>query len=95
LSSKRYFQRWLLFLSVPKKNQRYDDLYFTPSKDKKQTKRKANRILILIVDTLLQQNPNIIVNNYYNDDPFYYSNMIGRFYHGGFNYWYYKQFLLL
>ena len=42
------------------------------------------------IDTLAKENPNIQVN-YYNEDPFYYSNNLGRFYHGGFNYWMYSD----
>ena len=41
-----------------------------------------------VSDTIIQ---NIEINNYYSDDPFYYSNYIGRFYHGGFNYWMYSD----
>ena len=69
-------------------NYEYDDLYYQPSKDGKHRKRQD---VDMIVDTLVKQNPKIIVNNYYSDDPFFYSNRIGRFYHGGFNYWMYQN----
>jgi hypothetical protein len=43
-----------------------------------------------ILDTLVKENPDIQVN-YYEYDPFLYSYNIGRFYHGGFNYWMYND----
>jgi hypothetical protein len=43
-----------------------------------------------IVDTLVQQNPDVRVN-YFEYDPFYYSYNLGRFYHGGLNYWMYTD----
>ena len=43
-----------------------------------------------IVDTIVQQNPDVQVN-YFEYDPFYYSYNLGRFYHGGLNYWMYTD----
>jgi uncharacterized membrane protein YgcG len=72
----------------------YDDLYYQPSKDAQKVKKhkrvNTEDTLRAIVDTLVKQNPDIQVN-YYSDDPFFYSNMIGRFYYGGFNYWMYSD----
>jgi hypothetical protein len=77
----------------------YDDLYYLPSKDAKSVKHVKQKSVIAedtllfdaynAVDTLVKKNPNIQINNYYDNDPFFYSNRIGRFYHGGFNYWMY------
>ena len=54
------------------------------------TKEFKNRDIInYAIDTLVKQNPDISV--YYLDDPFFYSNYISRFYHGGFNYWMYSD----
>lgn len=69
----------------------YDDLYYQPSKDAKKVKKNKRIDVDQIVDTLVNDNPDIQVNYYYNDDPFYYSYNIGRFYHGGFNYWMYSS----
>ena len=74
-----------------KQTKEYDDLYYMPSKDGKQMKHQKRPDVDAIVDTLVKKNPKIVVNNYYNDDPFFYSNRIGRFYHGGFNYWMYQN----
>jgi hypothetical protein len=81
------------------KSVEYDDLYFQPSKDGKRVKHVRKRNLITedtllynAVDTLVKENPDIQVNYIYNDDPFFYSNRIGMFYHGGFNYWHYNPF---
>lgn len=68
----------------------YDDLYYQPSKDAPKVKRHKRNNVDQIVDTLVKENPDIQVN-YYNEDPFYYSNLISRFYHGGFNYWMYSN----
>src|ERR1035437_1628933 len=72
----------------------YDDLYYQSNKDAQRVKkhRKVNTedTLRYIVDTLAKQNPDIQVN-YYEYDPFLYSYNIGRFYHGGFNYWMYND----
>ena len=70
----------------------YDDLYYTPSKDKKVKKIRKPYVdpVQAFVDTLKKDNPNITVN-VYELDPFYYSNRIGRFYYGGFNYWRYSN----
>ena len=74
----------------------FDDLYYQPSKDAKKIKRdlkEFKRVYVKeVVDTLVEENSDIQVNTYYNVDPFYYSNMIGRFYYGGFNYWHYNSF---
>ena len=67
----------------------YDDLYYQPSKDAKKIKKHKRADVDVIVDTLVSENPDIQVNYYYNYDPYYYSYNIGRFYHGGFNYWMY------
>jgi uncharacterized membrane protein YgcG len=69
----------------------YDDLYYQPSKDAKKVKKNKRIDVDQIVDTLVNDSPDIQVNYYYNDDPFYYSYNIGRFYHGGFNYWMYSS----
>ena len=73
----------------------YDDLYYQPSKDvqkvKKHKRVNTEDTLRAVIDTLVKENPDIQVNYVYNDDPFYYSNMIGRYYHGGFNYWMYSD----
>lgn len=69
----------------------YDDLYYQPSKDATKIKKHKRADVDQIVDTLVKENPDIQVNYIYNDDPFYYSSMIGRFYHGGFNYWMYSN----
>jgi hypothetical protein len=72
----------------------YDDLYYQPNKDaqkiKKHKRVNTEDTLRAIVDTLVKENPNINVN-YYEYDPFLYSYNIGRFYHGGFNYWMYSD----
>jgi uncharacterized membrane protein YgcG len=74
----------------------YDDVYYQPSKDGKIVKHaKRKRInqedtLQAIVDTVVQQNPDVQAN-YFEYDPFYYSYNLGRFYHGGFNYWMYSD----
>lgn len=71
----------------------YDDLYYQPSVDDRKAKQKKHRTDVdLIVDTLINENPNIKVSYYYIDNPFYYSYNIGRFYHGGFNYWMYSSY---
>jgi hypothetical protein len=80
----------------------YDDLYYTPSKDAKSAKHVKQKSVIVedtllfdaynAVDTLVKENPDIQVNYVYNDDPFFYSNHLGMFYHGGFNYWHYNPF---
>jgi hypothetical protein len=69
----------------------YDDLYYQPSKDTKKIKKHKRSDIETIIDTLVKENPEIEINTYYVDDPFYYSNRIGRFYHGGFNYWMYSN----
>lgn len=72
----------------------FDDLYFQPSKDGKMM-RHAKRDTIkkdTIRKTSIIKDPVTINNYYYNDDPFFYSHNIGRFYHGGFNYWHYNPF---
>jgi uncharacterized membrane protein YgcG len=43
-----------------------------------------------IVDTVVKYNPDVQVN-YFQYDPFYYSYNLGRFYHGGLNYWMYTD----
>jgi len=74
----------------------YDDIYYQPDKDAKIIKHKNKKrmstedTLRYIVDTLVKQNPDINVN-YYEYEPFLYSYNIGRFYHGGFNYWMYND----
>lgn len=60
-----------------------DDLYYQPIKDGKKDKRNHKQ------DTV--ENQVVVINNYYDEDPFYYSNNIGRFNHGGFNYWMYDN----
>jgi len=70
----------------------FDDLYYQPSKDGKIAKHHKRPDVYAIVDTLVKENPDIQVNTHYNDDPFFYSNRIGMFYHGGFNYWHYNPF---
>lgn len=79
---------WSPGMKEPKKE--WDDLYFNPKTDQQRKPKHRNQI-DQIVDTLVKENPEIVVNNYYNDDPFFYSNHIGRFYHGGFNYWMYQN----
>jgi hypothetical protein len=74
----------------PKKE--WDDLYYQPSKDGKQMRHQKRQDVDAVVDTLIKENPDIQVNYIYNDDPFFYSNRIGMFYHGGFNYWHYNPF---
>ena len=69
----------------------YDDLYYQPSKDAQKVKKNKRTDVDQVVDTLVKDNPDIQVNYYYNDDPFLYSYNIGRFYHGGFNYWMYTD----
>lgn len=69
----------------------FDDLYYQPSKDGKRVKRVRRDYVKEVVDTLVKENPNIQVTYINNYDPFFYSNMIGRFYHGGFNYWMYSS----
>jgi hypothetical protein len=71
--------------SVKKSRIEFDDLYYLPSKDGNITQKNQKN-----VDTLLKEKTNITIN-YYNRDPFFYSNRIGRFYHGGFNYWAYSD----
>jgi hypothetical protein len=78
----------------------YDDLYYLPSKDAKSVKHVKQKSVIAedtllfdaynVADTLVKENPNITIN-YYDNNPFFYSNRIGRFYHGGFNYWMYSN----
>ena len=74
----------------------YDDVYYQSSKDDKIVKHaKRKRInqedtLQAIIDTVVQQNPDVQVN-FFEYDPFYYSYNLGRFYHGGFNYWMYSD----
>jgi hypothetical protein len=72
----------------------YDDIYYQPSKDaqrvKKHKRMSTEDTLRYIVDTLVKQNLDI-QTNYYEYDPFLYSYNIGRFYHGGFNYWMYND----
>ena len=72
----------------------YDDVYYQSNKDakklKKQKRVNTEDTLRAIVDTLVNDNPDIQVN-YYDEDPFLYSYNIGRFYHGGFNYWMYSD----
>lgn len=76
----------------------FDDLYFNPKTDQPRVKHQRRNNLEQIVDTLVQENPNITVN-VYDLDPFYYSNRIGRFYYGGFNRmmyscpWYYNSWM--
>jgi hypothetical protein len=74
----------------------YDDLYYQPGKDisivKKHKKVNTEDTLRAIVDTLVNENPDISINYMYNDDLFFYSNHLGMFYHGGFNYWHYNPF---
>lgn len=79
---------WSPGMKEPKKE--WDDLYFNSKTDQQKQPRHRNQI-DQIVDTLVKENPEIVVNNYYNDDPFYYSHNIGRFYHGGLNYWMYSD----
>ena len=81
---------WYPGQKEPKKE--FDDLYYQPSVDGKKIKHVRRDYIKETVDTLVKENPNIEVNYIYNDDPFYYSNMIGGFYHGGFNYWHYNPF---
>jgi len=75
------------------KKKEWDDIYFNSKTDRQVKKNKKHRDdADQIVDTLVQENPDINVNYYYNyDDPFFYSYNIGRFYHGGFNYWMYSD----
>jgi len=75
------------------KKKEWDDIYFNSKTDKQVKKNKKHRDDVdQIVDTIVQENPGINVNYYYNyDDPFFYSYSIGRFYHGGFNYWMYSD----
>ena len=72
-----------------KQPKEFDDLYYQPSKDGKQMKRQRRSDVDVVVDTLIKHNPDIQVNYINNYDPFFYSYNIGRFYHGGFNYWMY------
>jgi hypothetical protein len=75
-----------------KQPQEFDDLYYLPSKDGKQTKHQKRQNIDAIVDTLVKENPDIDVTYEYNSyDPFFYSHNISRFYHGGFNYWMYDN----
>ena len=74
-----------------KQPQEFDDLYYHPSKDGKETKHQKRQDVDAIVDTLVKENPDINVTYEYNYDPFFYSYNIGRFYHGGFNYWMYDN----
>jgi hypothetical protein len=66
----------------------YDDLYYQPNKDAKKVKHVKKDNVDILIDTIIKENPNISIN-YYDIDPFFYSYNIGRFYHGGFNYWMY------
>ena len=71
----------------------YDDLYYQPNKDVKKVKHAKRKVVVkdtltYVVDSLVNQNSDISVN-YFDADPFFYSYNIGRFYHGGFNYWMY------
>ena len=73
----------------------YDDIYYQPSKDGKKIKQHKKRVdqedtLQAIVDTVVNYNPDVHIN-YFEYDPFYYSYNLGRFYHGGFNYWMYSD----
>jgi hypothetical protein len=52
---------------------------------------KGNFRIVNNGDTLIKGDTIIEVNNYYDDDPFFYSNHLGMFYHGGFNPWYYDS----
>ena len=74
-----------------KQPKEFDDLYYQPSKDGKQMKRQRRSDVDVVVDTLVKHNPDIQVNYINNYDPFFYSYNIGRFYHGGFNYWMYSN----
>jgi hypothetical protein len=67
----------------------YDDLYYQPSKDAKKIKKQKRSNVDQIVDTIVKYNPEVRVTYEYNYDSFFYSYNIGRFYHGGFNYWMY------
>jgi hypothetical protein len=69
----------------------YDDLYYQPSKDAKKIKKQKRTDVDQVVDTLIKYNPEIKVTYEYNYDPFFYSYNLGRFYHGGFNYWMYSN----
>jgi hypothetical protein len=71
-------------------NPEFDDLYFNAKTDQPRVKRQKRMNTDQIIDTLVKENPNITVN-YYELDPFYYSNMIGRYHHYGFNYWMYSN----
>jgi hypothetical protein len=71
------------------KKKEIDDLYYQPSRDGKQIRHVRQQRLNNVIDTLVNENPNIKISyTTYNDiDPFFYSRNINRFYHG-FNYWY-------
>ena len=77
--------------SVSESKPEYDDLYYQPSKDAKKIKKVKRSYTEAMIDTLVKENLDIQVNTYYINDPFYYSNRIGRFYYGGFNYWMYSD----
>ena len=74
----------------------FDDLYYQPSKDGKMMKHQMMKRDTIKRDTIKKtsiiKDPITINNYYYDDDPFFYSRNIGRFYHGGFNYWHYNPF---
>lgn len=60
----------------------FDDLYYQPVKRLNHRRMTSN-----VIDTLITQNPQINITY----DPFFYSNNINRFYHGGFSYWTYTN----
>jgi hypothetical protein len=63
----------------------FDDLYYQPSKDGKKSRHELTKS-----DTV-EKEKKVIIRNYYNDNDYFYANHISRFYHGGFNYWYYSN----
>src|ERR1035437_1095384 len=59
------------------------------------TIRQERQDVDAVVDTLVNENPDINVNYYYNTDPFNYSNQLGYYNHGmsmWFNYRYNNDF---
>ena len=71
----------------------WDDIYFNSKTSKSEKKVKhSRRDEDQIVDTLIKENPDINIDYYsYDNYPLFYSYNIGRFYHGGFNYWLYEN----